>query len=543
MTATNIVASKYLHGQVGTPERETGVRALIGRVAETIRDWGLRDGYFATPEDAAVFHAELSHLLVNQKAAFNSPGLVQRRLRSPRAQLRRAELALEPSTPEAKAPSSSPSPATPSRSARPASSTPSRTRSTPSSPSPRPRACSSSGAPAPAPTSPSIRGSMETLSGGGTASGPLSFMRGFDAFAGVIKSGGKTRRAAKMVILNIDHPDIVDFIECKVKEEAKAWPSCRPATTAPAPTPRPTAPSSSRTPTTPSASPTSSCAPSSPTPLLHPHRQRPASPSRVPRARPHAQDRRSHLAVRRSRHAVRHHHQPLAHLQEHRPHQRLQPLLGVHVPRRLRLQPRQLQPAQVPHSRRTVRHPRLPRRHRHRHHRDGDHRRRRRLPHRIHRPQLARLPPARPRLRQSRRAAHGLRPALRLRRRPRPRRNPHRHHLRRRLLAVRAHRRSLPSPRLRHAAHRLRPHHGGACPGFYVNREPFLDVIRMHRAEVNNIGKPTAPSATRTFAVPQLDELNRGQPTAGTRRSPTAKSTATATPRSPSSLPPAPSAS
>ena len=77
----------------------------------------------------------------------------------------------------------------------------------------------------------SIRGSMELLSGGGTASGPLSFMRGFDAFAGVIKSGGKTRRAAKMVILNVDHPDIVDFIECKSKEEAKAWALIRPATT------------------------------------------------------------------------------------------------------------------------------------------------------------------------------------------------------------------------------------------------------------------------------------------------------------------------
>jgi len=108
----------------------------------------------------------------------------------------------------------------------------------------------------------SIRGSNETLSGGGTASGPLSFMRGFDAFAGVIKSGGKNRRAAKMVILNVDHPDIVDFIECKSKEEAKAWASCGKATTAlPDPTPKPTPPSSSRTPTTPSASPTSSCAP------------------------------------------------------------------------------------------------------------------------------------------------------------------------------------------------------------------------------------------------------------------------------------------
>ncbi|HWZ00949.1 MAG TPA: hypothetical protein VNX17_07715, partial [Edaphobacter sp.] len=73
MTATNIVASKYLHGQIGTPERETGVRALVGRVADTVRDWGIKDGYFATPEDAAIFHDELVHLLVNQKVAFNSP--------------------------------------------------------------------------------------------------------------------------------------------------------------------------------------------------------------------------------------------------------------------------------------------------------------------------------------------------------------------------------------------------------------------------------------------------------------------------------------
>src|ERR1039457_5512109 len=73
MTATNIVASKYLHGQIGTPERESGVRALIGRVAESIRDWGIAGGNFATPADAATFYAELSHLLLNQKVAFNSP--------------------------------------------------------------------------------------------------------------------------------------------------------------------------------------------------------------------------------------------------------------------------------------------------------------------------------------------------------------------------------------------------------------------------------------------------------------------------------------
>ncbi|MGA7155947.1 MAG: vitamin B12-dependent ribonucleotide reductase, partial [Acidobacteriaceae bacterium] len=219
VTATNIVASKYLHGQVGTPEREKGVRDLISRVAESIRDWGKRDGYFASAEDADIFFAELTHLLVNQKAAFNSPvwfNVGCDRL-EPNSDAQNwhwdAELG------------------------KVAFSVTGYSR-------PQCSACfinsvqdsldsiltlaktegmlfkwgSGAGSNLSA-----IRGSMETLSGGGTASGPLSFMRGFDAFAGVIKSGGKTRRAAKMVVLNIDHPDIEDFIQCKVKEEKKAW--------------------------------------------------------------------------------------------------------------------------------------------------------------------------------------------------------------------------------------------------------------------------------------------------------------------------------
>ncbi len=219
MTATNIVASKYLHGQVGTPERESGVRALITRVAESIRDWGLRDGYFAFPADAATFHAELCHLLLNQKVAFNS--LVWFNVGCDRLE------------PKSDAQNWHWNPAT----GRVEFSVTGYTK-------PQCSACFinsvndsldsiltlaktegmlfkwGSGAGS---NLSNIRGSMETLSGGGTASGPLSFMRGFDAFAGVIKSGGKTRRAAKMVILNIDHPDIEEFIECKVKEEAKAW--------------------------------------------------------------------------------------------------------------------------------------------------------------------------------------------------------------------------------------------------------------------------------------------------------------------------------
>ena len=219
MTATNIVASKYLHGLVGTSERESGVRALITRVAESIRDWGIRDGYFATSHDADTFFAELCHLLLNQKVAFNSP--VWFNVGCDR---------LEPN-------SDAQNWHWNSTTGKVEFSVTGYTR-------PQCSACFinsvqdsldsiltlaktegmlfkwGSGAGSNLST---IRGSMETLSGGGTASGPLSFMRGFDAFAGVIKSGGKTRRAAKMVVLNVDHPDIIDFIECKVKEEEKAW--------------------------------------------------------------------------------------------------------------------------------------------------------------------------------------------------------------------------------------------------------------------------------------------------------------------------------
>ena len=219
MTATNIVASKYLHGQMDTPERETGVRQLVGRVVETIRDWGLARGYFATDLDAAIFHDELAHLLLTQKAAFNSPVWFN--------------VGCDRLEPDADGQNWHWDPVTGG-----VLYTASGYRN------PQCSACfinavddsldsiltlaktegmlfkwgSGTGT-----NLSSLRGSMELLSGGGQASGPLSFMRGFDAFAGVIKSGGKTRRAAKMVILNVDHPDIVEFIECKSKEEAKAF--------------------------------------------------------------------------------------------------------------------------------------------------------------------------------------------------------------------------------------------------------------------------------------------------------------------------------
>ncbi|HUO04896.1 MAG TPA: vitamin B12-dependent ribonucleotide reductase [Candidatus Binataceae bacterium] len=191
-TATNVVVSKYFRGQIGTPKRETSVRHLISRVVDTIAGWGQEQGYFANPETREIFHAELTHLLLNQKASFNSPVYFNVGI-------------------EAK---------------------------------PQCSACfilkvddnmdsilnwyrnegmifkggSGSGVNLSA-----LRSCREKLSAGGTASGPLSFMKAADASAGVIKSGGKTRRAAKMVVLNAEHPDIADFIKCKVEEERKAW--------------------------------------------------------------------------------------------------------------------------------------------------------------------------------------------------------------------------------------------------------------------------------------------------------------------------------
>ncbi len=212
-TATNIVASKYFHGKLGTPERETSVRDLVHRVVDTIADWGKRDGYFSTAEDAENFRGELAHLMLHQKACFNSPVWFNVGVKEARGygwvwdKVTESVIKLSGET------------------------------------RPQCSACfivsvkdslesildlaktegmlfkwgSGTGS-----NLSTLREENGILSGGGRASGPLSFMKGFDAFAGVIKSGGKTRRAAKMVILNADHPDIEGFIWCKAKEEKKA---------------------------------------------------------------------------------------------------------------------------------------------------------------------------------------------------------------------------------------------------------------------------------------------------------------------------------
>jgi ribonucleoside-diphosphate reductase alpha chain len=190
-TATNIVASKYFHGKMNTPERETSVRQLIGRVVDTIVGWGEHDGYFASAAARDAFGDELTHLLVEQKMSFNSPVWfnvgVQAKPQCSACFINSVEDNMESIMNLAK---------TEGMLFKWGSGTGTNFSS--------------------------LRGSHETLSGGGIASGPVSFMKGFDAFAGVIKSGGKTRRAAKMVILNIDHPDIVEFIDSKMREERKA---------------------------------------------------------------------------------------------------------------------------------------------------------------------------------------------------------------------------------------------------------------------------------------------------------------------------------
>jgi len=219
MTAVNIVASKYLHGTMGTQQRETGVRQLIQRVAETIREWGWAQGYFASAEDRDAFHDELVHILVQQKASFNSPvwfnvgcDRLEPESDAQNWHWNRETGQVEFTTSGYSNPQCSACFINSIKDSLDSILTLAKTEGM----------LFKWGSGTGTNLSP-LRGSREELSGGGQASGPLSFMKGFDAFAGVIKSGGKTRRAAKMVILNIDHPDIEDFIDCKMKEEKKAW--------------------------------------------------------------------------------------------------------------------------------------------------------------------------------------------------------------------------------------------------------------------------------------------------------------------------------
>jgi len=190
--ATNVVASKYFRGHIGTPERENSARQLIGRVVGKIREWGDASGYFRAEEDSQTFSDELTHILLTQRMSFNSPvwfnlGVANNTQQASACFINSVDDTMESIMDLAKT-----------------------------------EAMLFKGGSGAGSNLSKIRSSRETLAGGGTASGPVSFMRGFDAFAGVVKSGGKTRRAAKMVILNANHPDIMEFIRSKSEEEKKA---------------------------------------------------------------------------------------------------------------------------------------------------------------------------------------------------------------------------------------------------------------------------------------------------------------------------------
>src|SRR4051794_3149612 len=190
--STNIVAQKYFRGTLGTDERETSLRQVIDRVADTITSWGVKDGYFADEAEGAAFRNELKYILVTQRAAFNSPVWFNIGVKGVPQQASACFILAVEDTMDGILNWY------------------------------REEGVIFKGGSGSGINLSNIRSSYELLNGGGTASGPVSFMRGADASAGTIKSGGKTRRAAKMVILNVDHPDIEEFVWCKAKEERKA---------------------------------------------------------------------------------------------------------------------------------------------------------------------------------------------------------------------------------------------------------------------------------------------------------------------------------
>src|SRR6267154_564577 len=192
LNATNIVAQKYFRGTLGTPERETSLRQVIDRVADTVTNWGTRDGYFVDDGESETFRDELKYVLVHQRAAFNSPVWFNIGVKGVPQQASACFILAVEDTMDGILNWY------------------------------REEGVIFKGGSGSGINLSNIRSSYELLNGGGTASGPVSFMRGADASAGTIKSGGKTRRAAKMVVLDIDHPDIMEFIWCKAHEEEKA---------------------------------------------------------------------------------------------------------------------------------------------------------------------------------------------------------------------------------------------------------------------------------------------------------------------------------
>ncbi len=365
------------------------MRQVVDRVVDTISAWGLRDGYFADDVEASAFSDELKYLIVTQKVSFNSPVWFNIGVAGvPQQASACFILAVEDSMPSI--------------------------LNWYVEEGTIFKGGSGSGV-----NLSKIRSSRELLAGGGTASGPVSFMRGADASAGTIKSGGKTRRAAKMVILDVDHPDIREFIWCKAREERKA------RALAAAGFDMDLDGEDSHSVQYQNANNSVRVSDEFMAAVLEDAgwdlvaRTSHATIETVRARELFHEIAAGRLGVRRPGSAVRHDDQPLAHGAEHRPDQRLEPLQRVRPPRQLGVQPGEHQPAAVPRRRRLVRHEGFPGGRRGRLHRAGDPRRQRRLPDGEDRRDDAAVPGDRPRLREPRRDADGARPAVRLGRGPR----------------------------------------------------------------------------------------------------------------------------
>ena len=346
LLATKVVVSKYFYGEQDTPERETSVRQFIHRICRTIADWGVKDGYFSKA-DGEVFYEELAWLCVNQYGAFNSPvwfnvglyhqyGVGNDSSRGNWYYNRKTE-------PDR----ARPHPIRISRSAAPASSSPSRTTWSRSCTSPTARPCSSSSAPAPAPTFPPSAPARKNSAAAGAPADPLSFLKVYDQVANVVKSGGKTRRAAKMNTLRDWHGDIEEFIDAKQKEEKKAWALIEQGYDG--------SYNGDAYGSVMYQNENLSVRVSDEfmqaaleggewwTRIRH-HRQ---TAGEEGCQRPAEQDRRRHLDLRRPRPAIRRRHPKMAYLQRHRAHPLHQPVLGIRFSQQHRLQSRLAEPDEV----------------------------------------------------------------------------------------------------------------------------------------------------------------------------------------------------
>ena len=458
--ATNIVVSKYFRGQIGTPERERSVKQLIGRVVDTITDVGAAHKYFATDEDLQAFSDDLKHILVYQKAAFNSPVWFN--------------CGFE------KAPQCSACFINSVQDTMDSILTLARTEGM----------LFKFGSGTGTNLSP-IRSSKELLAGGGTASGPVSFMKGYDAFAGVIKSGGKTRRAAKMVILNADHPDIVEFINCKVEEEKKAWALIDAGYDGSFTGPAYSSVFFQNSNNSVRVTDDFMRAVLDDSHVGDAGGARRRGDGHLQGARPDAAHRRGHARLRRPGHAVRHDDQRVAHLPGDRSHLRQQPVLGVHVPERLGVQPGVDQPDEVRQGRRRVRRGGLQGGDPHADHGAGDHRRQRELSD----------------ARRSSKNSHAYRPlglgyanlgALLM-----SRGLPYDSDAGRDYAAALT---ALMTGEAYAQSARIARDHGGPFSGYEKNREPFLRVMRKHRDAMRDVNARNVPSDLYAAAKTSWDD-------------------------------------